>query len=144
MLIFGKVRRGSVKHYLLAKNLPIRQPSTMILAARIFLVVISALMLSAPAAHAAMAIGPEHVAVESADHCLSEQAVCVDVELSDDHAAEHEQSSSCCAMSCHAAVQPCFEHNTFLAMVRMSQVPGLSRDLTASSIRSLERPPRIS
>jgi len=116
----------------------------MILAARIFLVVISALMLSAPAAHAAMTIAPEHAAVESAGHCPSDQAVCLDLEFSNDHAADHEQSSSCCAMSCHAAVQPCFEHSTFLAVVRMSQIPGLSRDLTASLIGSLERPPRIS
>jgi hypothetical protein len=138
------MRHMSAEHYLLAKSLLLRQVPAMILAARIFLVVISALMLSAPAAHAAMTIAPEHAAVESAGHCPSDQAVCLDLEFSNDHAADHEQSSSCCAMSCHAAVQPCFEHSTFLAVVRMSQIPGLSRDLTASLIGSLERPPRIS
>ena len=115
----------------------------MILAARIFLVIFSTLMLSAPFTHAAAPATPGIVDVQSLEHCQVEQAECADLETADGHTADHRQMSSCCAMSCHAAVQPCFDHSTFLSVVRTIQVPGLSRNLTASSVTSLERPPRL-
>lgn len=110
---------------------------------RILLVVVAALMFSAPWTHAAMPLaseltGPSDVAV----HCADEVAAACDDTL-DHHGAQDKDGLSCCSLSCHVAVQPCFGHTAFLALTKTTHVIDPARDMVRSFVTNLERPPRL-
>lgn len=131
----------SYAKYLLAKNILIGQRLSMILVARIVLVLVAALMFSASTTHAAMPMAPSHTSMTPAMHCDDEVVTCGDV--LDHHGSSEEQLPSCCAMSCHVGVQPCFGHHTFLPMAKLIHAKDLSRILVRSPQISLDRPPRL-
>lgn len=129
--------------YLLAKNTLIGQRAEVIPAMRIFLVVVAALMFSAPWAHAAMPLasdlaGSSHVAA----HCTDAVASACDDTL-DHHGAHENEGQSCCSMSCHVGVQPCFGHTAFLALTKTAHVVDPARDMARAFVTNLERPPRL-
>lgn len=143
MLMQGKCKMGSHAKYLLAKKIPIGQRAAVIPAMRIFLVVVAALMFSAPLTHAAMPLateltGSSHVAA----HCVDEVAAACD-ETRDHHGAHEEEGLSCCSMSCHVGVQPCFGHTAFLALTKTAHVVDPARDMVRAFVANLERPPRL-
>jgi hypothetical protein len=110
---------------------------------RIFLVVVAALMFSAPLSHAAMPLAteltdPTHVM----SHCADEVAPACGDTL-DHHGAHEEDGLSCCSMSCHVGVQACFGHIAFLALTKTAHAVAPVRDMVRTFVTNLERPPRL-
>nr|WP_295892409.1 hypothetical protein [uncultured Devosia sp.] len=134
---------------LLAKNILIGQRAAVIPAMRIFLVVVAALMFSAPWAHAGMSFAAERTgSSDVAVHCAHEVAsVCEDTpdhhEAVDHHGAHEDQGPSCCSMSCHVGVQPCFGYTAFLALTKAAHVVRPAHDIVRAFVTSLDRPPRL-
>jgi hypothetical protein len=115
----------------------------MIPAMRIFLVVVAALMFSAPWSHAAVPFAPDLTgSSDVAVHCADEPAAVCDDAL-DHHGAQDEDGLSCCSLSCHVGVQPCFRHTAFLGLTKTTHVLDPARDMVRSSVTNLERPPRL-
>ncbi|MEO5807008.1 hypothetical protein [Devosia sp.] len=132
---------GSYAKYLLAKNIFLGQFLPMILVARIMLVLVAALMFSASTAHAAMPMAPAHAGSISVMQCDGEVVKCG--EALDHHGSSEQQVPSCCAMSCHVGLQPCFGHQTFLTMTKLVHSKELVRFAVKAPQTSLERPPRL-
>ena len=115
----------------------------MIPAMRIFLVLVAALMFSAPWAHAGMPLASgvsasSHVSA----HCTDTVAVTCDG-VPDHHGGHADEGQSCCSMSCHVGVQPCFGHAAFLALTKTAHVVIAARDMVRTFATNLERPPRL-
>ena len=110
---------------------------------RLFLVVVVALMLSAPWTHAAMPLASDLTgSSDVAAHCADEIAAACDDAL-DHHGAHDEGGVSCCSLSCHVGVEPCFGHSAFLALTKATHVVDPARDMVRSFVTNLERPPRL-
>lgn len=121
----------------------------MIPAMRMFLVVLAALMFSAPLAHAGLPFAGEFVASgDVAAHCTHEDVAACDEtqghhEVVDHHGADEGQGQSCCSISCHVGVQPCFGHTAFLAMTKTAHAVRPIRDMMRLFVTNLDRPPRL-
>ena len=123
--------------------MPIGHRAAVIPAMRIFLVVVAALMFSAPWAHAAMPLASDLTgSSEMAVHCTDDVAAVCDDTL-EHHGAHSDESQSCCSMSCHVGVQPCFGHVAFLALTKTAHDVDPARDMVPTSVTNLERPPRL-
>lgn len=142
MLIWGKCEMGSHAKYLLAKQTLFRQRAAVIPAMRIFLVVVAALMFSAPSDHAGMSRASELTSSDVAAYCTDAVASTCDDTL-DHHGAQEDEGQSCCSMSCHVGVQPCFGHTAFLALAKTTHVVVPARDMARAHVTDLERPPRL-
>ena len=132
----------SRKKYLLARKMLIGHPAAVILAMRFFLVVVAALMFSAPVAHAAMSLPFELTSSDVAVHCADDVVADCDASL-DHHGAHEDEGVSCCSLSCHVGVQPCFGHTAFLALAKTAHVVDPARDMIRMFVTDHDRPPRL-